>query len=206
MTSVKGLLKGLRYIAQIFDQPKEPEMQIGLPTDVKHVAHIGWDGPSAVDPSWMSGFKCVPEIAKRPSNSIKESKNPAKYLESDKKPQSTTDKPKHKSRSKSSTGGGSVVDSPTKRRSDGSKQSRYSVDSPRGLNKSSLGDDQSTCSDPAGVPKSSRRKKSKGSEGPSKALKSKGGNSLADTDTGQRMKTTEVKLSTVVETNEEDRG
>lgn len=189
----------------------------------------------------MSGFKCVPEIAKQPSNSIKESKNPAKYLESglfvslnnifhcvifcnaktskfivlmllvsndtqDIKPQSTTDKPKHKSRSKSSTGGGSVVDSPTKRRSDGSKQSRYSVDSPRGLNNSSLGDDQSTCSDPAGVPKSSRRKKSKGSEGPSKALKSKGGNSLADTDTGQRMKTTEVKLSTVVETNEEDRG
>lgn len=35
------------------DQPKEPEMQIGLPTDVKHVAHIGWDGPSAVDPSWV---------------------------------------------------------------------------------------------------------------------------------------------------------
>lgn len=35
------------------DQPKEPEMQIGLPTDVKHVAHIGWDGPSAADPSWV---------------------------------------------------------------------------------------------------------------------------------------------------------
>lgn len=30
----------------------------------------------------MSGFKCVPEIAKQPSNSIKESKNPANYLES----------------------------------------------------------------------------------------------------------------------------
>lgn len=88
----------------------------------------------------------------------------------DKKPRSTTDKSKHKSRSKSSTGGNSVVDSPTKRRSDGSKQSKYSVDSPRGLNKSNLGDDQSTCSNPAGVPKSSRQKKSKGSEGPSKAL------------------------------------
>lgn len=98
------------------------------------------------------------------------------------------------------------MDSPTKRRSDGSKQSRYSVDSPRGLNKSNLGDDQSTCSDPAGVPKSSRRKKSKGSEGPSKARKSKGGNYLADTDTDQRMRKKEVKLSTVVESNEEDRG
>ncbi|XP_038899999.1 CRIB domain-containing protein RIC7-like isoform X1 [Benincasa hispida] len=54
-TSVKGLLKGLRYISQIFDE-KEPEMQIGLPTDVKHVAHIGWDGPSGNQnntPSWV---------------------------------------------------------------------------------------------------------------------------------------------------------
>lgn len=29
-------------------------MQIGFPTDVKHVAHIGLDGPSAVNsPSWV---------------------------------------------------------------------------------------------------------------------------------------------------------
>ncbi|KAL2236410.1 UNVERIFIED_CONTAM: CRIB domain-containing protein RIC5 [Sesamum indicum] len=27
-------------------------MQIGLPTDVKHVAHIGWDGPKVDSPSW----------------------------------------------------------------------------------------------------------------------------------------------------------
>ncbi|RWR83992.1 CRIB domain-containing protein RIC6-like protein [Cinnamomum micranthum f. kanehirae] len=49
-TKVKGLLKGLRYISQIFEpgkeQEQEQEMQIGHPTDVKHVAHIGWDGPS----------------------------------------------------------------------------------------------------------------------------------------------------------------
>jgi len=32
---------------------KEPEMQIGYPTDVKHVAHIGWDGPSINSPSWV---------------------------------------------------------------------------------------------------------------------------------------------------------
>lgn len=24
---------------------KEEEIEIGYPTDVKHVAHIGWDGP-----------------------------------------------------------------------------------------------------------------------------------------------------------------
>lgn len=85
MTSpMKGLLKGLRYIARIFgefhlmskqphislhtitkksdfemlekivaEDEKEPEMQIGKPTDVKHVAHIGWEGPSATTPSWV---------------------------------------------------------------------------------------------------------------------------------------------------------
>lgn len=40
-------------------EEKEPEMQIGLPTDVKHVAHIGWDGPSLESPSWVSGRNLV---------------------------------------------------------------------------------------------------------------------------------------------------
>lgn len=31
-------------------------MEIGLPTDVKHVAHIGWDGPSVNSPSWVFFF------------------------------------------------------------------------------------------------------------------------------------------------------
>lgn len=35
------------------DEDKEKEMQIGFPTDVKHVAHIGWDGPSVDNPSWV---------------------------------------------------------------------------------------------------------------------------------------------------------
>ncbi|KAK3441136.1 hypothetical protein EUGRSUZ_B01569 [Eucalyptus grandis] len=57
-TKVKGLLKGLRYISQIFDADddgKEPEMKIGFPTDVKHVAHIGCDGASVKknSPSWV---------------------------------------------------------------------------------------------------------------------------------------------------------
>ncbi|XP_019465240.1 PREDICTED: CRIB domain-containing protein RIC1 [Lupinus angustifolius] len=55
-TKVKGLLKGLRYISQIFDE-KEDEIQIGFPTDVKHVAHIGSDDPSATAPSWMNEYK-----------------------------------------------------------------------------------------------------------------------------------------------------
>ncbi|PHT29656.1 CRIB domain-containing protein RIC6 [Capsicum baccatum] len=52
---VKGFFKALG-ISQMFEE-KEPEMQIGLPTDVKHVAHIGWDGPSLESPSWMKEFK-----------------------------------------------------------------------------------------------------------------------------------------------------
>ncbi|CAH8368134.1 unnamed protein product [Eruca vesicaria subsp. sativa] len=57
MTTVKGLLKGLRYITQIFDEEKDQDIQIGFPTDVKHVAHIGSDGPAANAPSWMGDFK-----------------------------------------------------------------------------------------------------------------------------------------------------
>ncbi|AQK75976.1 CRIB domain-containing protein RIC7 [Zea mays] len=60
---MKGLLKGLRYISQIFDA-KEPEMQIGKPTDVKHVAHIGWDNASVTAPSWMNEFKASPGAAR----------------------------------------------------------------------------------------------------------------------------------------------
>ncbi|KAD5803607.1 hypothetical protein R6Q59_024153 [Mikania micrantha] len=57
--AMKGLLKGLRYISEIFeaDNEKEPEIQIGAPTDVKHVAHIGCDGPSSNAPTWMNEFQ-----------------------------------------------------------------------------------------------------------------------------------------------------
>ncbi|BAF15868.1 Os04g0627400 [Oryza sativa Japonica Group] len=37
----------------VFAVVKEHEMQIGSPTDVKHVAHIGWDGLTGnASPSW----------------------------------------------------------------------------------------------------------------------------------------------------------
>jgi hypothetical protein len=36
-------------------EEKEQEIEIGNPTDVKHVAHIGWDGPTDNNnPSWVS--------------------------------------------------------------------------------------------------------------------------------------------------------
>ncbi|KAI7743980.1 hypothetical protein M8C21_001747 [Ambrosia artemisiifolia] len=54
---VKDFLKGFKNISNIFDDDDdEPEIQIGMPTDVKHVSHIGADGPAAESPSWMKGF------------------------------------------------------------------------------------------------------------------------------------------------------
>ncbi|KAI3782953.1 hypothetical protein L2E82_13014 [Cichorium intybus] len=56
-TKVKGFFKGLKNISNIFDEgEKEEEIQIGMPTDVKHVAHIGADGPAIESPSWMKEF------------------------------------------------------------------------------------------------------------------------------------------------------
>ncbi|KAL8146942.1 CRIB domain-containing protein RIC6-like [Apium graveolens] len=68
-TRMKGLLKGLRYISNIFEEAKEHEIQIGLPTDVKHVAHIGWDGPSSGEsPSWMKQYNGGGVVQSAPLN------------------------------------------------------------------------------------------------------------------------------------------
>uniref|UniRef100_A0ACD5V180 Uncharacterized protein n=1 Tax=Avena sativa TaxID=4498 RepID=A0ACD5V180_AVESA len=57
---MKGIFKGFRIISNIF-AAKEPEMEIGRPTDVKHVAHIGWNSSTGTltgnaPPSWMNGL------------------------------------------------------------------------------------------------------------------------------------------------------
>lgn len=46
----------------VADEDKEPEMKIGYPTDVKHVAHIGWDGTSVESPSWVNNLVSVIQI------------------------------------------------------------------------------------------------------------------------------------------------
>uniref|UniRef100_A0A0D9WYC3 CRIB domain-containing protein n=1 Tax=Leersia perrieri TaxID=77586 RepID=A0A0D9WYC3_9ORYZ len=61
----KGILRPFRYISNMMDGKEAQEMQIGFPTDVKHVAHIGWDGPSvptnnAGAPSWMKDYHSAP--------------------------------------------------------------------------------------------------------------------------------------------------
>ncbi|XP_042396881.1 CRIB domain-containing protein RIC10-like [Zingiber officinale] len=61
---MKGIFKGMRYISQIFVvQQKEHEMEIGYPTDVKHVAHIGSDSPF-----WMEEFKSASDFSGSLSN------------------------------------------------------------------------------------------------------------------------------------------
>ncbi|KAJ9700734.1 hypothetical protein PVL29_006180 [Vitis rotundifolia] len=197
-TKVKGLLKGLRYISQIFENEKEPEMQIGLPTDVKHVAHIGWDGPSVSTPSWMNEFKSTPETLSAPSTSNGVAKEISvdediNRTEGEKPP---TSKEKQRRRRSSSSDGNFPLDSPARNPSDAPKHSRRHHSSggsvisgnQDGSSRSSrrqhnLSGPESTSRDGPGIPKQSRRRKSKGSSGGgSSRSRSKGQASLTDVD------------------------
>ncbi|KAL7142782.1 hypothetical protein ABFS83_08G147000 [Erythranthe nasuta] len=64
-TKMKGIYKGFKYtLSQIFVvKDREMEMEIGGPTDVKHVAHIGWEGPSGSAPTWMNEFRAGQDFA-----------------------------------------------------------------------------------------------------------------------------------------------
>ncbi|KAI3948780.1 hypothetical protein MKX01_022194 [Papaver californicum] len=67
---MKGIYKGFnKYISQMF-VVKEHELQIGNPTDVKHVAHIGWDGQSSSAPIWMNEFKTTSDFSSTPLNNM----------------------------------------------------------------------------------------------------------------------------------------
>ncbi|XP_038888498.1 CRIB domain-containing protein RIC7-like [Benincasa hispida] len=165
---MKGLLKGLRYISQIFDNEKEPEMQIGFPTDVKHVAHIGWDGPSVNSPSWMNEFKAPPGISSAPHQEDAS----GQWASQDSKRDmavTTRDLPElpKSSRRQSSTVGGSVGESPTTREKSEKTKSKKSSKSKESSSSDSRrssdlnqGSESPTQSLP-GVPKKARRKKSK---------------------------------------------
>ncbi|XP_074294696.1 CRIB domain-containing protein RIC4-like [Silene latifolia] len=52
-TGVNKLVKGFKSLSQLFiyeDEMEELGMEIGCPTDVKHVAHIGWDSLANTNP------------------------------------------------------------------------------------------------------------------------------------------------------------
>ncbi|KAL9236634.1 hypothetical protein vseg_011278 [Gypsophila vaccaria] len=75
-TKIKGICKGsFKYISHFF-VVKERELEIGSPTDVKHVAHIGWDGPDGTSPSWMNDYKGSTEVAIKSVGSIGGSRDP----------------------------------------------------------------------------------------------------------------------------------
>ncbi|OMP11138.1 PAK-box/P21-Rho-binding protein [Corchorus olitorius] len=164
---MKGLLKGLRYISQIFDNEKEPEMQIGLPTDVKHVAHIGWDGPS------MNEFKSAPlangdQMQEEDVKWVSEDSNHRKGSRGQNS--DTPEVPKASRRSSSANGNGEKEKSDKPRQSrKGSTKSSSSDNS--GKSKKAKDPNQATDSastvhshdNPPTIPKKSRRKKSKDS-------------------------------------------
>ncbi|TKW06724.1 hypothetical protein SEVIR_7G259100v4 [Setaria viridis] len=59
----KGFFKGIKVISRMF-AAKEHEMEIGYPTDVKHVAHIGWDSAAGnASPSWMNNIMAAPDFS-----------------------------------------------------------------------------------------------------------------------------------------------
>ncbi|XP_021804657.1 CRIB domain-containing protein RIC7 [Prunus avium] len=197
-TKVKGLFKGLRYISHMFEE-KDDEIQIGFPTDVKHVAHIGWDGPSANStPSWMNDFKSSPEVSSAGQLAVKELSSQDMHKPGQQLVVHRSDIPR--SRHHSPTG--EPESSPTKKISDGSKKhsrrhrSKDGVmDSPsreakegssrhsrRSRNSNNLGS-ESPSQDPPGIPKQ-RRKKGSSESGSARSSRrssrSKGQNSMTD--------------------------
>ncbi|PIA36334.1 hypothetical protein AQUCO_03400317v1 [Aquilegia coerulea] len=174
--TMKGLLKGLRYISQIFEasDEEEPEMQIGNPTDVKHVAHIGWDGPSVNSPSWMNEFRSPSESSSAPLNSAgAPNDNPITRRHSEDVHESnapelekashfssldaTSPTPEDRKQSRRRHSAGGSINSPGRDIINGLKPRRHQQ-------QSSLGADSSPNNEPSAspsIPKKSRRKKSK---------------------------------------------
>ncbi|XP_057798153.1 CRIB domain-containing protein RIC6-like [Salvia miltiorrhiza] len=166
---MKGIFKGFKYISQIFEEEKEDDIQIGFPTDVKHVAHIGWDGPQVDSPSWMNQFSGSPGLHSAPlgppTAGEKGDQPEIKWVSEDantKRSNRSADLPDVPRSSKRSEGGES---SPKKQRDPNKVKQRrnHSKDSSEGSVKSNPRDP----SDP-GVPdpaRKSRRKKSRESNG-----------------------------------------
>ncbi|XP_023645416.1 CRIB domain-containing protein RIC8 [Capsella rubella] len=110
-------------------------MQIGTPTDVKHIAHIGWDGGSLNQnsPTWMSDFNLSGGYSSVPLRNIKEDAS-CLSEESSRRSRETHGLPKA-SRERSSTNlGGSR--SPTKEGSSRLRGSSHSSGNPKASRKS----------------------------------------------------------------------
>ncbi|GAB2242170.1 hypothetical protein Droror1_Dr00018945 [Drosera rotundifolia] len=169
------------------EEEEEKEMQIGLPTDVKHVAHIGWDGPAVSSPSWMNEFKSTegaipgnPRESEDVRGDSEGSSARRNARDSQARDLPALPRPSRRQPSMDSTGSDSPLGSPSsqkskelkhsrRRHSDsshkeskegthGSRSSRHKeVSSPRG--------GESSSHSVPNIPKKSRRKKSKDGEG-----------------------------------------
>ncbi|KAM1829524.1 hypothetical protein ACFX1X_022691 [Malus domestica] len=180
---------------------KDDDIQIGFPTDVKHVAHIGWDGPSTKStPSWMNDFKgASPEVPSTGKLTVEElaSQDMHKTSLAAQELVQQNDIPRSRHHSTGESEG-----SPTKKSSDGSKKhsrrhrsKEGAMDTPsheskegssrhsrKSRNSNNLGS-ESPGQDRPGIPKQRRKKGS--SEGGSsrssrRANRSKGQNSMTD--------------------------
>ncbi|KAK8940667.1 hypothetical protein KSP39_PZI009778 [Platanthera zijinensis] len=167
---MKGLLKGLRYISQIFDEEEEEkELQIGYPTDVKHVAHIGCDGTSTDALSWVNEEISQLWLDSTHSSSIDQHPNsPAKRrhrrrssatessLEADRPPNREKDLSKHGNRqSRRHHSAGSASDS------SGKQPSNENFRRNRRHSKPSSIASESSVQDVPSVPRQSRHRNSK---------------------------------------------
>ncbi|XVF38490.1 hypothetical protein REPUB_Repub20aG0106600 [Reevesia pubescens] len=164
-------------------------MQIGLPTDVKHVAHIGMDGPSANKPSWMSEFNSATDLSSVPRNSIPG--KPSAAGNRDALPPTGNEKQK-KSRRKTSIGNDSPIASPkgTEKQSRRPRSSNLSMESPgrdsssRGRrNQNSRSGGESSSQELPDIPKKSRRKKSRGSSAESEGSSTRSSSKSKDLNT-----------------------
>ncbi|PHT44435.1 hypothetical protein CQW23_13593 [Capsicum baccatum] len=162
---------------------KKKDMQIGFPTDVQHVAHIGWDGKSVDNPSWMKEYKSpgafqsaplalsprelkeTPDIKWVSEDSNRRSRNAANSSPTKEKP----DKPRT-SRRHSTTENVSNENTTNKEPGTKSRSSRrhHHKDTSDG-HKSS----ESVGKNNHDIPKKSRRKKSKEDGGSNRSSRSK---------------------------------
>ncbi|KAK2402030.1 P21-Rho-binding domain, variant 2 [Trifolium repens] len=154
---MKGLLKGLRYISQMFDEEEDKEIQIGFPTDVKHLAHIGCEDAKANAPSWMTEFK---ETQEQPGANAKISEGQDSGNNSDSSSIKGDGKKSHIRRSRQrSTDSQSSPSSPQREETGSTKPSRrhHSTESSRRSSRQS-NDQEDENSKP---PKQSHRRKPK---------------------------------------------
>ncbi|RDX68654.1 CRIB domain-containing protein RIC7, partial [Mucuna pruriens] len=144
----------------VAENEKEQDIQIGYPTDVKHVAHIGWDGPS------MNEYKASPQFASPPivTADVQKNKgqeNSVKWVsEVDAKRRSTRDLPDLPKASKRQSTGG-VTDSPTREKPNRHRQPRKASNKAKDESiptRISEYPDSPTVPD---IPKKSRRQRSK---------------------------------------------